>query len=71
MSWGIEISKIDLSSKELCERCINLWTMYGDTLLKLSIFYTNIMNKNMLAHQFVIFWPNLDIIIIVMWKFNK
>jgi hypothetical protein len=27
--------------------------MYGHTLLKLSIFYTNIMDKNMLPHKFV------------------
>jgi hypothetical protein len=30
--------------------------MYSHTLLKLSNFlYTNLMNKNMLSHQFVIF----------------
>jgi hypothetical protein len=55
MSWGIEISIIDLSYKKICERCIKLWTMYGHTLLKLSIFYTNLMDKNMLPHQFVNF----------------
>jgi hypothetical protein len=29
--------------------------MYGHTLVKLSSFYTNIMDKNMLPHQFVTF----------------
>jgi hypothetical protein len=38
MLWGIEISKIDLSYMKLCERSIQLWTMYGHTLLKLSNF---------------------------------
>jgi hypothetical protein len=66
MLWGTEISKIDLSFMKLCEWSIQLWTMYGHTLLKLSnLFYTNLMDKNMLPHQFVIFWPNLDIIVII------
>jgi hypothetical protein len=40
--------------------------MYDHTLLKLSKFlYTKVMDKNMLPHQFVIFWPNLDIIKII------
>jgi hypothetical protein len=38
MLGGIEISKSDLSYIKLCERSIQLWTMYGHTLLKLSIF---------------------------------
>jgi hypothetical protein len=38
MSWGTEISKIDLRYKKLYERCINLWTMYGHTLIKQSNF---------------------------------
>jgi hypothetical protein len=38
MLGGIEISKSDLSYMKLCERSIQLWTMYGHTLLKLSIF---------------------------------
>jgi hypothetical protein len=55
LSWGIEISKIDLSYKKLCERYIKLCTMYRHTLLKLSEFYTNLIDKNMLPHQFVNF----------------
>jgi hypothetical protein len=55
MSWGIEISNIDLSYKKLCERYIKLWTMYGHALLKLCNFYTNLMDKNMFPHQFVNF----------------
>jgi hypothetical protein len=38
MLWDIEISKIDLSYMKLCERPIQLWIMYGHTLLKLSNF---------------------------------
>jgi hypothetical protein len=40
--------------------------MYDHTLLKLSIFYTKFMGKNMFSHQFVFFWPNLNIITIIM-----
>jgi hypothetical protein len=38
MSWCNQISNIELSYKKLCERFINLWTMYDHTLLKLSSF---------------------------------
>jgi hypothetical protein len=55
MSWCIEISKIELSYKKLCERFINLWTMYGHTLLKLSSFLYKYYAQNMLPHQFVHF----------------
>jgi hypothetical protein len=67
MSWCTQISNIEFSYKKLSERFINLWIIYGHTLLKLSRFYTNIMHKNMLPHQFVYFLSNLDIIIIIMW----
>jgi hypothetical protein len=42
MLWGIEISKIDLSYMKLCKRSIQLWIMYGHTLLELF----NFLNKS-------------------------
>jgi hypothetical protein len=54
MSWGVEISNIDLSYIKLCERYIQLWTIYSHTLLKLfNCFYTKFMDKNMFPQQFV------------------
>jgi hypothetical protein len=54
MLWGTEISKNDMSYMKLCERSIQLWTMYTHTLLKLSnFFYTNLMDRNMVPHEFV------------------
>jgi hypothetical protein len=59
--------KLDLIYKKLYERCMQLWRMYGLNLLKLSTFYGKLMDKSMLSHQFVIFWPNFDIIVIIFW----
>ncbi len=50
MSWCIQISNIELSYKKLCERFINLWTMYGHTLLKLSSFFVAILWTNICFH---------------------
>jgi hypothetical protein len=67
MSWGIEIWKSDLSHKKLCERCINLWTMYSHTLLKLSNFlYKYYGQKYVVTPICKFYWPNLAIIIIIM-----
>jgi hypothetical protein len=66
MSWGIEISKIDLSHKKLCERCIKLWTMCGYTLLKLPNFLHKYYGQKYATTTICIFWSNLDIIIIIM-----
>jgi hypothetical protein len=70
MSWGIEISKIDLSYMKPCERSIQLRTIYGHTLLKLSNFLYKSYGKNMLPHQFVILLTTFGYYYIVIWK-NK
>jgi hypothetical protein len=50
MQRGIEISKIDLTYKKLCERCIKLWTVYAHTLLKLSNFFIQILWTKICCH---------------------
>jgi hypothetical protein len=68
MSWGIEISNIDLSYKKHYERCIKLWIMYGFTLVNLSFFYDKLYVQNYVVTPICkLFWPNLDIIEIIMW----
>jgi hypothetical protein len=67
MLCAIEISKTDLSYKKLCVRSIQLWTMYGHILLKLSNFlYKSYGEKYVDTPICKFFWPNLDIIIIIM-----
>jgi hypothetical protein len=50
-----------------CERSIQLWKMYGHTLLKLSNFLYKYYGQKYVVTPICNFLPHLDIIIIIMW----
>jgi hypothetical protein len=71
MLWGIEISKIDLSYMKFCERSIQLWTIYGHTLLKLSNFlYKSYRQKYVVTPKFLIKFGYYCNYYVVIWRNN-
>jgi hypothetical protein len=48
--WGTEISKIDLNYMKFCERSMQLWTMYGHALVKLSNFLYKSYRQKIYCH---------------------
>jgi hypothetical protein len=65
-----QISKFDFKFYRTEEGCILLWTMYGPTFFKpLKFFMKRLWTKNIQLPIWIFFWPNLDIIVIIMLYF--